>query len=83
MLSEIQPKNGRVSPFSTRSMVSAKVSAGSVSPRMDTGESWSPKSLAMGPSCTVAISPPAAIITNIAYITQKIGEDSTWRGDAL
>jgi hypothetical protein len=37
ILSDTQPKNGRQSPLSTRSMVSAKVSAGSVKPTSDTG----------------------------------------------
>ena len=35
--SETQPKNGRHTPLSTRSIVRAKVSAGSVSPRIETG----------------------------------------------
>src|SRR5262249_100500 len=35
--SDTQPKNGRVSPFKTRSIDSAKVSAGTVNPRRDTG----------------------------------------------
>ena len=40
---------------------------------MLTGTSAIPKSLAMGASCAVAIKPPAAIMTNIAYITQNAG----------
>ena len=35
--SDTQPKNGRQMPLSTRSMVKAKVSAGRVSPRIETG----------------------------------------------
>ncbi|MNF06167.1 hypothetical protein D3C80_2060590 [compost metagenome] len=69
--------------MSTRSMVSAKVSAGKVRPRIEIGASCRPKSLAIGPSWAVAIRPPAAIITNIAYMTQKIGDFSTSRGEAL
>ncbi len=53
--------------------MAAKVSAGSVIPRSETGTSAILKSLAIGPSCAVAIRPPAAIMTNIAYMTQKIG----------
>jgi hypothetical protein len=34
----------------------------------------------MGASCAVAMRPPAATITNIAYITQKMGERSTSDG---
>ena len=39
MWSDTQPKNGRVTPFSTRSIVAAKVSAGSVMPMRLTGTS--------------------------------------------
>ena len=73
MWSETQPKNGRVSPFSTRSIVNAKVSAGSVRPRMLTGMSPILKSFAIGASCATAISPPAATRTNITYMTQNTG----------
>ena len=73
MLSETQPKNGRVRPFSTRSIESANVSAGSVSPMMLTGISAILKSLAIGASCAVAIRPPAPTSTNITYITQNTG----------
>jgi len=50
MWSDTQPKNGRVSPFSTRSILAAKVKAGSVMPSRLTGTSAILKSLAMGPS---------------------------------
>ena len=73
MWSDTQPKNGRVSPFSTRSIVAAKVKAGSVMPMRLTGTSAILKSLAIGPSCAVAMRPPAAIMTNIRYMTQKTG----------
>ena len=73
ILSETQPKNGRVRPFSMRSMLRAKVSAGSVMPIRLTGISATLKSLAMGASCAVAIRPPAAIMMNMTYITQKTG----------
>ena len=71
--SDTQPKNGRVRPFSTRSIDSAKVSAGRVMPSRLTGTSATLKSLAIGASCAVAIRPPAPTSTNIRYITQKIG----------
>ena len=71
--SDTQPKNGRVMPFSTRSIDSAKVSAGRVMPIRVTGTPATLKSLAIGASCAVAIRPPAPTSTNIRYITQKIG----------
>ncbi len=40
---------------------------------MLTGVSPILKSWAMGPSCAVAIRPPAATIVNIAYMTQNTG----------
>ena len=69
ILSDTQPKNGRVRPFNTRSIESAKVSAGKVRPRMLTGTSATLKSLAIGASCAVAIRPPAQTSTNMMYIT--------------
>ena len=71
--SDTQPKNGRQTPLSTRSMVSANVSAGSVSPISDTGRVSILKSLAIGPSWATAIRPPAPTMTNMAYITQNTG----------
>ena len=44
-------------------------SAAMVTPMMLTGTSAILKSRAIGASCAVAISPPAAIITNMAYMT--------------
>src|ERR1041384_2867686 len=73
MWSDTQPKNGRVTPFRTRSMASAKVNAGSVSPSMLTGVSAMPKSLAIGASCAVAMRPPAPTRTNITYMIQNTG----------
>lgn len=70
--SETQPKNGRVTPFMTRSSDSAKVSAGSVRPSAETGTSATLKSLAMGASCATTIRPPAATMTNPAYMIQNI-----------
>jgi hypothetical protein len=78
--SDTQPKNGRVTPFSTRSIESANASAGRVSPNSVTGASATWKSCAIGPSCAVAIRPPAPIITNIAYRTQKSGVASILAG---
>ena len=60
-------------PFSTRSIVSANVSAGSVMPIRLTGTLSIWKSRAIGASCAVAINPPAPTSTNITYITQKTG----------
>ena len=37
MWSDTQPKNGRHTPLRTRSIVRAKVSAGRVNPRIETG----------------------------------------------
>ena len=67
--SDTQPKNGRVSPFRMRSIDSAKVNAGRVIPISETGTSAILKSFAIGPSWAVAIRPPAAIMTNMAYMT--------------
>ena len=80
MLSDTQPKNGRVTPFSMRSIESAKVSAGRVMPIRLTGTLATLKSLAIGASCAVAISPPAPTSTNMTYITQKIGDASISHG---
>ncbi len=74
ILSDTQPKNGRVSPFRMRSIDRAKVRAGSVRPISETGTVSILKSLAMGASCAVAIKPPAPTSTNITYMTQKIGD---------
>ena len=78
--SETQPKSARVTPLSTRSSVSANCSAGSVSPRIETGTVSILKSLAMGASCAVAIRPPVLTITNMAYITQNGALASTSTG---
>jgi len=67
-------------PLSTRSIVNAKVSAGSVRPRMETGTRATLKSVAIGPSWATAISPPAPTMTNIAYMTQNTGAQSAWDG---
>src|SRR5437870_1787290 len=48
MLSETQPKNGRVRPFRMRSIASANVRAGSVMPTKLTGISAILKSFAIG-----------------------------------
>ena len=54
-------------------MVRANVSAGSVSPRSETGMVATLKSLAIGASCATAIRPPVPTMTNIAYMTQNTG----------
>ena len=80
--SDTQPKNGRVRPFRMRSMLNAKVSAGMVRPMRLTGVSAILKSLAMGASCAVAMRPPAAIMMNMMYMTQKTGVLSISSGPA-
>src|SRR5262249_26363854 len=74
ILSDTQPKNGRVTPFKMRSIDNAKVRAGKVMPIRLTGTSSILKSLAIGASCAVAIKPPAPTSTNMTYMTQKIGD---------
>src|SRR5258707_2902815 len=81
--SETQPKKGRVIPLSTRSIDSANCSAGSVNPRIDTGTVSILKSLAMGASCAVAISPPVPTMTNMAYMTQNGTVASTSAGTVV
>ena len=75
IMSEIQPKNGRVRPLRMRSMVAAKVTAVIVSPISVTGTLSTFQSTAIGLRLAVTISPPAPTITNMKYISQKIG----WR----
>ena len=60
ILSDTQPKNGLVTPFSTRSIDSANVNAGIVMKRSVTGVLATPKSVAITESCAVAISPARA-----------------------
>ena len=71
--SETQPKNGRPNPSKIRSSEIARVSVAIVRPSMLTGTSATWKSWAIGAICAAAIRPPAATITNIAYITQNTG----------
>ena len=78
--SDTQPKNGRVTPLSTRSIESAKVSAGMVMNSSVTGCLATPKSVAITESWAVAISPPAPTSTNIRYITQNTGCRATSTG---
>ncbi len=77
ILSDTQPKNGRVTPLRIRSIDSAKVRAGKVMPIRLTGTTSILKSFAIGASCAVAIRPPAPTSTNITYMTQKIGDCRT------
>src|SRR5665213_640864 len=72
--SETQPKNGRVNPLNTRSIDSAKLSAGSIKPMKPTGECVMPKSRAITGSSAMAISPATPTIANIRYISQKMRE---------
>ncbi len=78
--SDTQPKNGRVSPFNTRSIASAKVNAGIVRNSSVTGVFATPKSVAMTESCAVAINPPAPTRTNSRYISQNTGSRATSPG---
>src|SRR5689334_25313069 len=61
---------------------SAKGSASTGAPKIVTYDCDTPKSLAIGVSCAVAISPPVAVMTNIANITQNAGERSISNGVA-
>src|SRR5690349_14078505 len=63
ILSEMKPHSGRVKPLHRLSMDSVMASSGSVTPRMLTGIFAKPYSLAIGPNCAVAITPPAATNT--------------------
>ena len=51
-----------------------------MTPNSLTGDSATPKSFAIGVNCAVAMSPPAAVITNITNITQNAGVCSISRG---
>jgi hypothetical protein len=61
-------------------MDNAKLSAGMVSPSIDTGTLSIAKSLATGASCAVAIRPLLPTMTNIAYISQNGGDFSSAAG---
>ena len=73
ILSEIQPKNGRVRPLRIRSMVAANVTVVIVIPIRETETLSSFQSTAIGFRLAVTIKPPAPTITNMKYISQKIG----------
>ena len=73
IMSEIQPKNGRVRPLRTRSMVAANVTAVIVTAISVTGTLSTFQSTAIGLRLAVTINPPAPTITNMKYISQKIG----------
>src|ERR1700712_2579912 len=64
-----------------RSREIAKGGAAIWKPSMLTGTSATSKSWAIGPICAAAIRPPAATITNVAYITQKTGLRTASRGE--
>ena len=64
--SETQPKNGRATPFRMLSTMPATTSVVPAMPKNTTSSLSRPKSRAMGPSCAVAIRPPAATMVNIA-----------------
>ena len=73
IMSETQPKNGRVRPLRIRSMVAANVTAVMVMPISVTGMASTFQSTAIGFRLAVTIKPPAPTITNMKYISQKIG----------
>lgn len=77
ILSEIQPKNGRVRPLRMRSKVAAKVTAVMVIAISVTGVSAIFQSAAIGFRLAVTINPPAPTITNMKYISQNTGWRST------
>ena len=77
MWSDTQPHKGRVRPLVTRSIVSAKVSAGNVMPSRLTGTPATSKSSAIGASWAVKVRPPALTRTNMTYSSQKSGERRT------
>src|ERR1700745_2927331 len=78
--SDSQPNSGRDKPLSTSPMDNAKLSAGMVSPSIDTGTLSIGESLATGASGAVAISPLLPTMTNIAYISQNGGDFSRAAG---
>ena len=67
------PRTSIWGPFAWTVPVAAGRTIEMVRPSRLTGTSATLKSLAIGASCAVAIRPPAAIITNIRYITQNTG----------
>src|SRR5579871_593381 len=69
ILSDTQPKKGRVSPLAMRCSVSAKGSA--AMPEIVT--SAMPKSRITGANCETTISPPVDIMVIMRNISQKIG----------
>ena len=75
IMSETQPKNGRVRPLRIRSSVAANVTAVIVMAISVTGTLSIFQSTAIGLRLAVTINPPAPTSTNIKYISQKIG----WR----
>ena len=72
-MSETQPKNGLVKPLSTRSIVAANVTVVIVTAIIVTETLSSFQSTAIGLRLAVTIKPPAPTITNMKYISQKIG----------
>ena len=68
------PARRRLYIARTTGVMAVDVDSGKVTPSRLTGIFAKPYSLAIGPSCAVAITPPAATNTNIMYITQNKGE---------
>ena len=78
--SETQPKNGRHMPLSTRSIVKANVSAGSVSPRIETGMPRNLEVRGNGRKLRDRHQTAGADHDEHAYMTQKTGVFSTSAG---
>ena len=75
-LSDTQPKNGLAAPLNTRSIDSAKVSAGNVRPTRVTSTLATLKSSAICARFAVASSPPTPMRTNMTYMIQNVGVPS-------
>src|ERR1700682_4485020 len=77
IMSDTQPKKGRVRPLRTRSMVAANVTVVIVIAISVTDTLSTFQSTAIGLRLAVTINPPAPTITNMKYISQKIGWGGT------
>src|SRR5215467_5590745 len=78
--SDIQPTNGRDRPSSTRSNRTANCRVGSVQKRKVTGAAPILKSRTRDESCPSAIIVPVPAMTNVAHMTQNVGDLSTSPG---
>ena len=71
MWSEIQPNNGRETPFMMRSIISASGSEAITAKCRSTLNSFTPRSVAITPSWATAIMPPVTTRINITNISQN------------